>query len=201
MMKEVNSKEKNFKKPHKLFFLTSVITPMTKNKLTRDDPKDIQLFILTIFWDPRCNANLIRVYKCFYINESKTNFKLTHTPPHPPHKYSSPNKVTTDGIINSKQLYHCCSVAKSSPIICDPMDCSILGFSILHYLPGFAQTHIHSVSDAIQPSHSLSPPSPSAFHLSQYQSLFQQVHSLHQVPKVLELQHQSFQWIFRVDFL
>ena len=84
MMKEVNSKEKNFKKPHKLYFLTSVITPMTKNKLTRDDPKDIQLFILTIFWDPRCNANLIRVYKCFYINESKTNFKLTHTlPPSP----------------------------------------------------------------------------------------------------------------------
>ena len=131
--------------------------------------------------------------------------KLTlnlHIPPHPPHKYSSPNKVTTDGI-NSKQLYHCCSVAKSSPIICDPMDCSILGFPILHYLPGFSQTHIHWVSDAIQPSHSLSPPSPSAFHLSQYQSLFQQVRSLHQVPKVLELQlqHQSCQWIFfRIDW-
>ena len=90
MMKEVNSKEKNFKKPHKLFFLTSVITPMTKNKLTRDDPKDIQLFILTIFWDPRCNANLIRVYKCFYINESKTNFKLTHTPPPIPHTSTLP---------------------------------------------------------------------------------------------------------------
>ena len=84
MMKEVNSKEKNFfKKLHELFFLSSVITPMTKNKHTRDDPKDIQLFILTIFWDPRCNANLIRVYKCFYINESKTNVKLTHTPPSP----------------------------------------------------------------------------------------------------------------------
>ena len=75
---------------------------MTKNKHTRDDPKDIQLFILTIFWSPSCNANLIRVYKCFYINESKTNVKLTYTTPHPPHKYSSPNKVTTDGIINSK---------------------------------------------------------------------------------------------------
>ena len=57
--------------------------------------------------------------------------------------------------------------------------------------------------DAIQPSHSLSSPSPSAFNLSQHQSLFQWVNSSHQVAKVLELQlqHQSFQWIFRIDFL
>ena len=65
-----------------------------------------------------------------------------------------------------------------------------------------AQTHVHRVSDAIQPSHPLSSPSP-AFNLSQHQSLFQWVSSLHQVAKVLEfqLQHQSFQWIFRADFL
>ena len=55
----------------------------------------------------------------------------------------------------------------------------------------------------IQPSHPLLPPSPPAFNLSQHQGLFQWVYSLHQVVKVLELQfqHQSFQWIFRVDFL
>ena len=67
--------------------------------------------------------------------------------------------------------------------------------------PEFAQTHVHWVSDAIQPFHPLSPPSPPALNLSQHQGLFQWVGSSHQVAKVLELQlqHQSFQWIFRVD--
>ena len=85
--------------------------------------------------------------------------------------------------------------------LCDPMDCSMPGFPVLHHLPEFAQTRVHQVSDAIQPSHPLLSPSPPAFNLSQHQGLFQQVGSLHQVAKVLELQHQSFQWIFRVDFL
>ena len=71
------------------------------------------------------------------------------------------------------------------------------------YLPEFAQTHVHWVSDAIQPSHPVSSPSPPTFNLSQHQGLFQWVHSSHQVAKILEfqLQHQSFQWIFRTDFL
>ena len=57
--------------------------------------------------------------------------------------------------------------------------------------------------DAIQPSHPLSSPSPPVFHLSQHQGVFQWVSSAYQMAKVLELQlqHQSFQWIFRVDFL
>ena len=80
------------------------------------------------------------------------------------------------------------------------MDCSTPGFPVLHYLSEFAQTHVHWVSDAIQPSHPLSPPSPPALSPSQHQGLFQWVSSLHQVVKVLELQHQSFQWIFRVYF-
>ena len=63
----------------------------------------------------------------------------------------------------------------------------------------FAQTHIHWVSDAIQPSHPLLLPSPHAFNLSQHQGVFHWVSSLHQVAKVLELRHQSFQWIFRAD--
>ena len=65
----------------------------------------------------------------------------------------------------------------------------------------FVQTHVHWVGDAIQPSHPLSSPSPPALNLSQHQGLFQWVGSLHQVAKLLELQHQSFQWIFRTDFL
>ena len=64
-------------------------------------------------------------------------------------------------------------------------------------LPEFAQTYVHQVGDAIQPSHPLSPPSP-ALSLFQHQGLFQWVCSLHQVAKVSELQHQSFKWVFRV---
>ena len=63
--------------------------------------------------------------------------------------------------------------------------------------------NVHKVSDAIQPTHPLCFPSPPAFNLSQHQGLFKWVHSSHQVAKVLEfqLQHQSFQWIFKTDFL
>ena len=72
-----------------------------------------------------------------------------------------------------------------------------------HQLPELAHTHVHRVSDAIQPSHPLSSPSPPAFSRSQHQGLFQWVSSSHQVAKGLEfqLQHQSFQWIFSKDFL
>ena len=91
-------------------------------------------------------------------------------------------------------ICYCCSVTKSCLTLCDPMDCNTPGFPVLHQLLEFTQTHVHWVGDAIQPSHLL--PSP-----SQHQCHFQRVSSLHQVAKVLELQYQSFQWIFRVDFL
>ena len=96
----------------------------------------------------------------------------------------------------------CCSVDKSCLTLCEPKDCSTPGSSVLHYLPEFAQTHVHRVSDAIQPSHPLLPPSPPACNFSQHQGLFQRVGSSHQVAKVLELQlqHQSFQRIFRTDW-
>ena len=71
-------------------------------------------------------------------------------------------------------------------ILCNPVDCSTPGFPVHHQLPEPAQTHIHQVGDAIQPSHPLSSPSPSAFNLSQHQGLFQGVSSSHQVAKVLE---------------
>ena len=96
------------------------------------------------------------------------------------------------------QLLLCCSDTKLCLTFCHPMDCSTPGSSDLHYLLEFAQTH---VSDAIQTSHPLLPSSPLVFNLCQHQGLFQCVGSSHQVTKVLELQHQSFQWIFRVDFL
>ena len=87
--------------------------------------------------------------------------------------------------------------------VCDPMDCSMPCFPVLHQLLKLAQTHVRRVRDIIQPSHPLLSPSPPSFNLSQHQGLFQCVSSLHQVAKVLEfqLQHQSFQQIFRTDFL
>ena len=80
------------------------------------------------------------------------------------------------------------SVAQSCPTLCDPMNCSTLGFPVHHQLPEFTQTHVHHVSDGIQPSHPRSSPSPPIPNPSQNQSLFQRVNSLHEVAKVLELQ-------------
>ena len=95
------------------------------------------------------------------------------------------------------------SVAQSCLTLCDPMDCSMPGFPVHYQLPEPPQTHVHHVSDAIQPSHPLSSPSNLAFNLSQHQALFQWISSLHQVAKVLEFQfqHQSFQWTPRTDLL
>ena len=95
----------------------------------------------------------------------------------------------------------CCPVTQSCPTLCNPMDCNMPDFPVLHYYPEFAQTHVHWVSDAIQPFHPLSSPFPPALNLCKHQGLFQCVSSLHQVAKVLELQlqHQSFQWIFWVE--
>ena len=94
------------------------------------------------------------------------------------------------------------SVTQLCQTFWDYMDCSTLGFPVHHQLPEVTQTHVHWVGDAIQLSPPLSSPSP-AFNLSQHQGLFQGVNSLHQVAKVLEfqLQHQSFQWTFKTDFL
>ena len=93
------------------------------------------------------------------------------------------------------------SVSQSSPTLCDPMDCSTPGFPVHHQLLGPTQTHVHRIGDTIQLSHPLLSPSPPAFNLFEHQGLFKWVDSSHQVAKVLELQHQSFQWIFTTDFL
>ena len=81
------------------------------------------------------------------------------------------------------------------------MDCSMPGSPVLHCLSEFAQTHVYWVSDTVQSSHPLLLPSPNALSLSQVQDLFQWVSTSHQVAKVLELQHQSFQWIFRIHWI
>ena len=84
------------------------------------------------------------------------------------------------------------SITQSCLNFCDPMDYSIPGFPVHYQLLKLAQTHVHQVSDTIQPSHPLSSRSPPAFNLSQHQGLYQWVSSSHQAAQVLEfqLQHQ-----------
>ena len=80
------------------------------------------------------------------------------------------------------------SVAQSCPALGDPMNRSTPGLPVHHQLPEFTQTHVYRVSDAIQPSHPLSSPSPPAPKPSQHQGLFQWVNSSHEVAKVMEFQ-------------
>ena len=95
------------------------------------------------------------------------------------------------------------SVTQLCPTLHNPMYHSTPGLPVHHQLLEFTQIHLHWVSDAIQPSHLLLSPSPPALNLSQNQSLFKWVSSLHQVAKVLEfqLQHQPFQWTLMTDLL
>ena len=88
-------------------------------------------------------------------------------------------------IIRSDQIR---SVTQSCPTLCDPMNHSTPGLPVHHQLPEFTQTHIHRVSDVIQPSHPLSSPSPLAPNPSQHRSHFQRVNPSHEVAKVLEFQ-------------
>ena len=95
-------------------------------------------------------------------------------------------RLNTDLIeIRSDQIR---SVTQSCPTLCDPMNHSTPGLPVRHQLPEFTETHVHRVSDTIQPSHPLSSPSPLALNPSQHQSLFQWVNSSHEVAKVLEFQ-------------
>ena len=95
------------------------------------------------------------------------------------------------------------SVAQSCLTLWDPMDWSTPGFPVHHQLLELAQTLVHWLGDAIQPSHCLLSPFPPAFNLSQHSGSIQWVSSSHQEAKVLEfqLQHQSFQWLSGTDFL
>ena len=90
---------------------------------------------------------------------------LTHT-----HLTDEPHTNTTD---TQHTSCCCCSVTKSCPLLCDPMDRSTLGLPVLHCLLELVQVHVHQVGDAIQPSHPLSSPSPPAPNPSQHQTLFQ----------------------------
>ena len=104
--------------------------------------------------------------------------------------HSSPKVVASpqtqafeSGVVFPKTCIQFSSVAQSCPTLCDPMSCSTPGLRVHHQLPEITQTCVHRVSDAIQPSHPLSPPSSPAPNPSQHQSLFQRVNSSHEVAK------------------
>ena len=111
-------------------------------------------------------------------------------------------KVMKNQRRNEERLMSCCSVTELCLTLCNSMTWSMLGFPVFYYLPEFVWTYVHWVSDAIQLSHPLLPPSFPAPNLSQHQGVFQWVVSSHQVAKVLaiQLQHQSFQWISSVHW-
>ena len=99
---------------------------------------------------------------------------------------------------------HCCycSVSQSCPTLFNLTHCRTPGLPVPHHFLKFAQVHVCCIGDAIQPSHSLIPFSPSVLCLSQHQGLFQWVSCSHQMTKILEhqLQHQFFQWVLRINF-
>ena len=112
------------------------------------------------------------------------------------YKFSPLVSQTTFQLLNSHMWLQFSSVTQSCLTLWDPMNHSTPGLPVHHQFPEPTQTHVHCVSDAIQPSHPLLSPSPPALNLSQHQGLFKWVSSSNQVTKVLEfqLQHQSFQW-------
>ena len=157
----------------------------------RSLPSKILLFLMKKGISGYTNTDLLLSGELTLLSPSQSQNHGLPLPPPSAHLTQSSNDVQFS------------SVTQSCPTLSDPMDCSKPGLPVHHQLLELAQTRVHQVGDAIQPSHSWSSPSPPAFNLSQHQGHFQWVSSLHQVAKVLEfqLQYQSFQWIFRTDFL
>ena len=79
----------------------------------------------------------------------------------------------SERLLKSRPHYCCCSVTQSYLTLYDSIECSTPGLSVPHHFPKFSQVHIHRIGDATQPSHPLTPSSPSALNFSQHQGLFQ----------------------------
>ena len=143
---------------------------------------------VVLFLNSLVSSTDLYVYQC-------TKYHTVHDTTQYVYKYNTQDYWS---FIVNLQSVQFSSVAQSCLTLCNPMNCSTPGLPVHHQLPEPTQTHVHWVSDAIQPSHPLSSPSPPALNLSQHQGLFKWVSSLHQVAKVLEfqLQHQLL-FVFR----
>ena len=158
-------------------------------------------------WNLNCSFNILRIVACIQSSVQRKfivlnaymgreeRFQTSDLSFHIEKEKRVKSKARN---LSSKDKSQFRSVTPSCPTLCDPRDCSTPGFPVYHQLLDLAQTHVHQVGDAIQPSHSLSPPSP-AFNLFQHPGLFQWVSSSHQVAKVLEFQLQSIYIYLRVD--
>ena len=149
----------------------------------------------------RINNQMIINYPAFY-NFSSVQFSHSVVSdslrPHESQHASPPCPSQTLGVHSDS----CPSSQWCHPTLCDPMNRSTPALPVHHKLSEFTQTHVHRVSDAIQPSHPLSSPFPPAPNPSPHQTLFQWVNSSHKMAKVLEfqLQHHSHQRNPRADF-
>ena len=137
----------------------------------------------------------VQTYLCLHWSYFVCDFYVTfkNSSSHPMNGASQPYLVFLHIILSS---WYCptsvqfSSVTQSCPTLCSPMNHSTPGLPVHQQLPESIQTHVHWISDAIQPYHPLSSPSPPALNLSHHQGLFKWVSSLHQVAKVLEFQLQ-----------
>ena len=131
--------------------------------------------LLCLLLSPRfCSNSCLLSQRCYLVLSSTT--------------FSSSFPFSFNRTQHQGNMYQFSSVVQSYLTLGDPMNCSMPGLPVHHQIPEFTETHVHRVSDAIHPSHSLSSPSPPAPNPSQHQSLFQGVNSLHEVAKVLEFQ-------------
>ena len=126
------------------------------------------------------SGHLLRIRPLLQVKQEPSGAREENKIPDLVYLYNSKN-------LRCVQLIQFSSVAQSCPTLCEPMDCSTPGLPVHHQFPEVAQTHVHRVGDAIQPSHSLLSPSPPAFNLSQHQGLFQWVNSLHYVDKIMKV--------------
>ena len=154
---------------------------------------------------PLVAITLFSASTCLFYSYSLIGFYISHISE--TIQYFFPTRCLLSALFFSPLYLGCLfsfsSVTQSCLTLCDPINCSTPGLPVHHQLPESTQTYVHRVSDAIQPSHPLSSPSPPAPNPSQHQSLFQWVNSSHEGAKVLEFQpqHQSFQWTPRTDLL
>ena len=112
-----------------------------------------------------CEASITLISKSEKHKKRKLQTCLSHE-----HRCKNPQKYIRK---SNLPMYQIRSVAQSCLTLCDPMNRSLPGLPVHHQVPEFTQTHVHQVSDAIQPSHRLSSPSPLAPNPSQHQTLFQ----------------------------
>ena len=168
----------------RLVFSSSVWSVLKNVLCTLENSMNLYIYKLWIY--------ILNIYKLKY----HTHTYITHAHIYMgfPRTWKQPRCPSADKRIRKVWTYTQWSIQFSSvqllscPTLCEPMNCSTPGLPVHHQLPEFTQTHVHGVSDAIQPSLPLSSPSLPAPSPSQHQSLFQWVNSSHEVAKVLGFQ-------------